>query len=82
MGRNKPIASQYSLDKLERLVLADIARLEEQLVAVESVEISPVRSSTIEKYKIMVKDRRELLAQIKEQARQFRERGSLFSEAV
>ena len=72
MERNKPIASQYSLDKLEKLVLKDVARIEEQLAAIELVEDSTVRTSTIAKYKTMIEDRSDLLTQIKDQAREFK----------
>ena len=80
MDRNKPIASQYNLGKLEKLVLNDIERLEAQLAALRSVEVDVVRSSTIDKYKVMVGDRQELLALIKEQAQQFSELAPRYSE--
>jgi len=72
MDRNKPIASLYSLDKLETLVLRDIARIEGQLNRMERVAMDPVRATTIKTYKAMIEDRQTLLKQIREQSLQFK----------
>lgn len=73
MDRNRPIASQYSLDKLETLVRRDIARIEGQLNRMERVPLDPVRSSTIATYRDMIDTRKTLLIQIQEQSQQFKE---------
>ena len=76
MDRNKPIASQYSLDKLETLVLRDIARIEGQLVRMQRVALDPVRASTIATYKDMIDTRKTLLLQIQDQSQQFRSKAA------
>ncbi|MBA55852.1 hypothetical protein [Ketobacter sp.] len=68
--RSSPISSRYSLDKLESMVLRDIARLEEQLARVEG-DSSHTRLSTARTYRNMIADRKNLLAQIKEQSSEF-----------
>jgi len=68
--RTSPISSRYSLDKLESMVLRDIARLEEQLARVEG-DSSNTRLSTARTYRNMIADRKKLLAQIKEQSSEF-----------
>ena len=73
MDRKKPIASQYSLDKLETLVERDIARIKGQLVRMERVALDPVRASTITTYREMIDARETLLIQIREQSEQFNE---------
>ncbi|OUS01812.1 hypothetical protein A9Q81_09585 [Gammaproteobacteria bacterium 42_54_T18] len=74
MDRKKPIASQYSLDKLETLVKRDIARIKGQLARMERVELDPVRASTIATYREMIDARETLLLQIREQSEQFNEK--------
>lgn len=71
MDTKKPIASKYSLDKLETLVRRDIARIEEQLSRVGRMPVDPVRESTIETYRVMIRDRETLLTQILEQSQEF-----------
>jgi len=73
MDRKKPIASQYSLDKLETLVARDIARIKGQLARMERVPLDPVRASTITTYREMIDAREALLLQIREQSEQFNE---------
>lgn len=65
------ISERYSLDRLEAMVLRDIARLEEQLVRVESDANNQARVSTARTYREMIADRRELLAQIQRQSNEF-----------
>ena len=76
MDRKKPIASQYSLDKLESLVLRDVARIEGQLAQMARVPLDPVRASTIETYRDMIDTRKTLLRQIQEQSEQFKVRAA------
>ncbi|PCJ45021.1 MAG: hypothetical protein COA99_05870 [Moraxellaceae bacterium] len=71
MDKKLPIASQYSLDKLETLVQKDIARIEHQLECMDRVDVDHVRESTIETYRTMIEARQTLLAQIREQSLQF-----------
>ncbi len=73
MDKNKPNASQYSLDKLETLVERDIARIKGQLARMERVPLDPVRASTIATYREMIDARETLLLQIIEQSNQFNE---------
>ncbi len=73
VDRKKPIASQYSLDKLETLVKRDIERIKGQLARMERVELDPVRASTIVTYREMIDARETLLLQIIEQSEQFNE---------
>ncbi len=65
------ISERYSLDRLEAMVLRDIARLEEQLARVESDAGNQTRVSTARTYREMIADRRELLAQIQRQSSEF-----------
>ncbi|HVL02561.1 MAG TPA: hypothetical protein VM553_22235 [Dongiaceae bacterium] len=65
------ISERYSLDRLEAMVLRDIARLEEQLARVESEANNRTRVSTARTYREMIVDRRELLAQIQRQSNEF-----------
>ena len=74
MDRKKPIASQYSLDKLEILVKRDISRIKGQLARMERVELDPVRASTMITYREMIDARETLLLQIMEQSEQFNEK--------
>jgi len=74
MDRKKPIASQYSLDKLETLVKRDISRIKGQLARMERVELDPVRASTMITYREMIDARETLLLQIMEQSEQFNEK--------
>ncbi len=74
MDRKKPIASQYSLDKLETLVKRDIVRIKGQLTRMEGVALDPVRASTITTYREMIDARETLLLQIREQSEQFNEK--------
>ena len=74
MDRKKPIASQYSLDKLETLVKRDIDRIKDQLARMERVALDPVRASTITTYREMIDARETLLLQIREQSEQFNEK--------
>lgn len=69
--RSSPISSRYSLDKLESMVLRDIARLEEQLTRVEGDSGNHTRLSTARTYRDMIADRKKLLAQIQEQSSEF-----------
>jgi hypothetical protein len=74
MDRKKPIASQYSLNKLETLVKRDIERIKGQLARMEGVALDPVRASTITTYREMIDARETLLLQIIEQSEQFKEK--------
>ncbi len=70
--RNQPIGMRYSLDKMEKLILRDLSRLEEQLEQVESNAIgNNVRLTTANTYRKMIADRKSLLEQIQAQSREF-----------
>ena len=77
ISTSSPISTRYSLDTLERLVLRDIARLEEQLARVERDSANPTRVSTARTYRSMIADRRELLAQIQQQSSEFLRRAAI-----
>ena len=69
--RTSSISARYSLDKLESMVLRDIARLEEQLKQVEGDSTTATRMSTARTYRTMIADRKKLLDQIKHQSSEF-----------
>ena len=69
--RSSPISARYSLDKLDSMVVRDIARLEEQLARIEGDAGNHTRLSTARTYRTMIADRKKLLAQIQEQSSEF-----------
>lgn len=71
--KREPIASRYSLDRLESLVVKDIERLEEQLARVERVGLSETRVTTARTYKEMIETRKKLLDEIRQQSREFQD---------
>ena len=72
VNRNQTIGMRYSLDKMEKLILTDIARLEAQLTAIEGDAAgSETRVTTAGTYRKMIQDRQALLLQIRDQSREF-----------
>lgn len=72
VNRNQTIGMRYSLDKMEKLILSDIARLEAQLDAIErDVAGSSTRVTTAGTYRKMISDRKALLDQIQFQSQAF-----------
>ena len=68
--RHQTLASRYSLDKLEAMVIRDIARLQEQLAQIEG-DLSDTRVATANTYRTMIDDRQKLLGQIQQQTSDF-----------
>ncbi len=71
--RKEPIASKYSLDRLEQLVLADIERLEGLLAQAGEEGLNGARAATVKTYREMLETRKQLLAEIREQSREFQQ---------
>lgn len=71
VAKREPIASRYSLERLETLVLKDIERLEEQLERVEQHGWNDERMTTAIAYREMIQTRKQLLEKIRSQANAF-----------
>jgi hypothetical protein len=77
--KREPIASRYSLERLESLILEDIYRLQKQIDEMESSGWTEDREALAATYREMLETRRRLLDQVRSQSKAFV--GRVVSEA-
>lgn len=74
MNRKIPNGSQYDLHKVEVEVSMDIEHITQQLARLESLDsLNEARAATAKTYRDMIATRLQLLEEIREQAKQFKE---------